>query len=305
MNDESNRNKLILPLSPVLLNYIKHEYPDIGTIIVSTIELTIKESKNHYHDVMRSLEPLLHEKTKSFVDKLFMFRRKLCREGANCTSKFCLFAHDESELVISKRSASETSFSKKPRVDNNEVVFNRVDESKYSIDDLTSYAKIFGSVVSMRRLNKGKYLVIFNTPEEALKLVESQEYVFGDSDIKKFFNIKPPHISADTPAYSSSNTRSSGYSQSQLYSRDLSKKTDINQLLSDQTMLIEKLSAAFDRESFLQLKSITFKIKSYILSSQCKSQSTELQASNKDQDNSPKSNVEDIESSLYYSMFNE
>jgi hypothetical protein len=61
--DEQQRNKLTMPLPSQLISYIKHEYPDIGPIIISTVELTVKESKNHYMDVMRALEPLLKENT--------------------------------------------------------------------------------------------------------------------------------------------------------------------------------------------------------------------------------------------------
>jgi hypothetical protein len=150
----NNRETSLLCLflhSLQLISYIKHEYPDIGPIIIYTVELTVKESKNHYMDVMRALEPLLKENTKQLVDKLFMFKKRLRREGTNCNKPFCLISHTESELVgqpQNKRTiVNDYSVHKKFKIDNNEVVLNRVDESAHSIEDLKDYSSKYGNFI--------------------------------------------------------------------------------------------------------------------------------------------------------------
>lgn len=275
MSEDSVRNKLVLPLAPALTNYIKHEYLDIGPAIISTVELAIKDSKNHYHDVMRSLEPLLNDKTKGLVDKLFMFRRKLCREGSRCVSQHCLFAHDEDELAPQKRVTFDLNPSKKCKAENSEVIFNRVDENKYTIDQLNDYASKFGVVNGIRRLNRGKYLVAFETPEEAKALVESNDFVLGDSEIKKFFNATVP--------------------------TEQLKKTDIEQMLQEQKELIDRLQIRFDKDQLSSLKCVTTKIRKHILSNEKKSTAVPLAP----QRHKVSHSDVDIESSIYYNMFAE
>lgn len=304
MNEDSNRNKLILPLSPILINYIKHEYKDIGAIIISTVELTVKESRNHYHNMMKALEPLLSEKTKTFVDKLFMFRKKMCREGIRCTSEYCLFAHDESEIPVQKRSVADYNIIKKLKTENNEVVFNRVDETKYSMDDLSTYSKNFGTVNSIRRLNRGKYLVIFNSPDESRKLIESTDYVFGDSDIKKFYNVNiPSHNSYSNPVQTHSTICSKVVSASPPLSNnfiEISNDSEIFKLLEEQKNLINKIEISFKEEIFLDLKAVTKKIRTLLLKNIVEEENNEL---NKEDTSSRKADVSDIESSIYYNMF--
>ncbi|KAM0681613.1 hypothetical protein GINT2_000126 [Glugoides intestinalis] len=280
MNIEQPRNKLILPLAATLLNYIKREYPDIGPIIISTVEYTVKESKNHYIDVMRALEPLLKENTKNFVDKLFMFRKKMCRDGTNCSKPVCLFAHNDDELIGVKRTSGVQEISntnKRYKIDNNEVIFNKVDESKYTMDELKLYAVKYGNLISIRRLNKGKYLLIFEDTESARKLVEDTEYILDDAEIKKFFNINVP--------------------------LDQNKKVDLNQLFQDQKELIDRICESFDAEQFSELKMVTFKIRHHVMSLMPDKRQFEngssIQKSDENEDEV------DIASSLYYNMFAE
>lgn len=273
MNTEQTRNKLTMPLAPELLEYIKHEYPEFGPIIISTVEYTVKESKNHYLDVMRALEPLLKDGTKAFVDKLFMFRKKMCRDGSSCTKPYCLFAHDEEDLLGSKKGAyGDTGLIKKFKIDNSEVIINKVDESKFTGDDIKEYSQKYGNVICVRRLNKGKYLVIFEDPDCARKLVECTDFVLNDCEIKKFFNINVP--------------------------LDQNKKVDLNQLFRDQKELLDRLTVSYDLEALAELKMVTFKIRHNILSSE-----------KKDNPSSNQKNAEepdiDVKSSLYYNMFTE
>lgn len=274
MNADQQRNKLAMPLAPTLLAYIKQEHPDLGPIIVSTIEYTVKESKNHYIDVMRALEPLLKDGTKSFVDKVFMFRKKICKDAPNCNRPICLFAHDEEELVGSKRSAAaDASVGKRFKIDNSEVIFNKVDESKFSVEDLKEYAQKYGATVSMRRLNKGKYLVTFEDPDCARRLVECADFVLDDPEIKKFFNINVP--------------------------LDQNKKVDLNQLFQDQKDLLDRLTASFDAETLSELKMVTFKIRHHVLSADKKSSEAPVPSQK-----SEEASI-DVESSIYYNMFAE
>ena len=135
MADELQKNCLTSPLSEALAKFIKQEHPDIGPLIVSAIEFTVRESTNHYADVFRSIEPLLKEKTKNFITKVFMFKKRPCRDGAGCALPNCIFVHD-AEDSPGKRVSFDLAPSKKPRTGNSEVVFNKVDESKHSIEDI-------------------------------------------------------------------------------------------------------------------------------------------------------------------------
>lgn len=272
MNSEQPRNKLSMPLPSTLLAYIRHEYPDLGPIIVSTVEYTVKESRNHYADVMRALEPLLREGTKNFVDKLFMFRKKMCRDGTNCVKPFCLFAHDEDELTNPRRPGMETN--KRPRVENREVIFNRVDESKFSADDIKEYALKYGPVASVKRLNKGKYLVGFETAEGARKLVECTGFVLNDLDITKFYNINIPV--------------------------EPMRRGDLGQLFQEQKELLDRLTISFDLDVLSDLRAITFKIRSNVLMTEQKSEMTPPPAQNDEE-----CSTFDVESSMYYNMFAE
>lgn len=274
--DEQQRNKLSIPLPSPLLAYIKHEYPDIGPIIVSTVELTVKESRNHYMDVMRALEPLLKENTKALVDKLFMFRKRMCREASNCNKPFCLFAHNENELVAQNKRSNPIDYStnKKFKIDNNEVILNRVDESVHSIDDLKDYSSKLGRVLNVRRLNRGKFLVIFDNPESARKLVETPDNVLDDPEIKKFFNVNVP--------------------------LDQNKKVDLVQLFQDQKDFIDRLSFAFDNETLEQLKNVTFKIRHHVLATEKKEKDTEVTVY---EEKEKEDSGSEVENSLYYNMF--
>lgn len=273
---EEQRNKLGIPLPTPLLAYIKHEYPDIGPIIVSTVELTVKESRNHYMDVMRALEPLLKDNTKAFVDKLFMFRKRMCREASSCNKPFCLFAHNDNELVAGNRRPAPldyTSAAKKFKIDNNEVIINRVDESVHTIDDLKDFSSKIGKVSAIRRLNRGKFLVIFESSDAARRLVEGQEHILNDPEIKKFFNINVP--------------------------LDQNKNVDIGQLFQDQKDALDRLSVSFDNETLETLKNVTFKIRHHVMAGDRKStdQSSDVYQK-KEEDESA-----EVENSLYYNMF--
>lgn len=321
------RNKIVMPLPPFLVKYIKYEYPELSQVIMSAIEVAIKDSNNHYHDVMCALEPFLRDKTKAFVDKLFMFRKKLCRDGFNCHKEFCLFAHDENEIIGVKRGAMDNDIMKKLKTDNCEVVYNKVDESKYTIEDLSKHANKFGTVLNIRRLNRGKYLVVFRSNEEAKMLVESNDYVFNNPDIKKFFNINLQNSSLgnnskDSPNSNSIFTKNTGFSNGNFensykesFSRDsnmnqyvpvntlntknnaeTTSKEDIRALLDEQKYILDNLSISSDSLNLISLKSITARIRNYILNGDL----------NNFEPQEDEHDIEaNIETSMYYNMFAE
>lgn len=265
---EDSRSKLILPLDPLLIKYINHEYSELAQVIMQTLEETVKDSSNHYHDLIRSLEPFLRDRTKGFVDKLFMFRRKLCRESRRCKNEFCLFAHSETDVAVPKR-GQDPGTNKRPKIDNSEVVLNKVDEAKFCLDDLRSYSSKFGSVMAARRLNKGKYLIVFRTHKEAIAMVESLENPLGDPEIKKFFNVI---------------AQNNDMEPEEIKKKAVENKAEIAQLLKEQKELLDDLSLSFDKITFISLKNVTNKIRSYLID---------------DYENQETS----VESSLFYSMF--
>lgn len=270
MNSDQQRNRLAMPLPPMLLDYIMHEYPQTGPIIVSTVEYTVKESKNHYMDIMRALEPLLRDGTKAFVDKLFMFRRKMCRDAHHCVKSFCLFAHNDDELVSARRPGNvETPVAKRPRIENAEIVLSHVDELRFTIDDLREYAEKYGAPTSVRRLAKGNYLVGFDDSEAAKKLVECPEAPLGDPEIKKCFNVPCP---IESP-----------------------KRVELGQLFQDQKDILECLTTAFDVDALNELKSVTQRIREQVLG-ECDAGDSPLRK---------EEFTSEIESSPYYSMFAE
>lgn len=270
MNSEPQRNKLNMPLHPVLMDYIMHEYPQTGPIIVSTVEYTIKESRNHYMDVMRALEPLLRENTKPFVDKLFMFRKRMCRDGPSCNKYFCLFAHNDEELVGTRRPSLSEPVSKRPKLENAEVLLSEVSEEKFTIEDLKDHCQKYGVINTVKKVGRGRYIVFFEDLESAKRMVSSDDVVLDDADIKVQLN---PH---------------SGNA----------KVTELSCLFDDQKDLLDLLTQMFDSKLFEELKEISEKIKENVLSAEPK-RTSELGSPQYKQDES----IPDVESSLYYNMF--
>lgn len=77
-----------------------------------------------------------------------------------------------------------------------EVIFNRVNSSKYGQKDIYNYAKMYGPIENVRMLNKAKYLIIFGTGEAASKCVGDMRPVCGDGVIKKYFNVYSPEMTS-------------------------------------------------------------------------------------------------------------
>lgn len=277
MNGEQQRNRLNLPLPPLLLSYIKHDYPDLCSFIVSTVETTVRESKNHYFDVMRALEPHLKENTKAFVDKLFMFRKKMCKDGENCARPLCLFAHNDEELSGVKKSVAQDSTAsysvKRTKTESTEIIIDDFDELKYTFNNLRDYLLSFGKISSLRRISKNRYVVTFDEQESALDMISSKESVMGDSTIKKFFNLN--------------------------LSIDQNKKIDLAVLFEEQKRLMDKLNDYFDPSILEKLDTVMLKIRSIVLPIPADKKSDESVVMNSEKKD------DEIESSLYYNMFAE
>lgn len=275
MSEEQSKSKLAYPLPKPLVEYIKQEEPKLGLILISAIEFTIKESNNHYIDVLKSVEPLLKENAKNFVSKLFIFKKRPCRAGNACTQPNCIFTHDDmAEDSRQKHVHFDFSNVKKSKIDNNEVVFNKIDESRFTLEDIREYANKYGVVNSLRRLNRGKYLIIFDTTESAQKLVDCAEMVLGDSMIKKFYNV---NVMPD----------------------QYKKPVDISALLHEQRDILNRLSIFYDKELFEDLKEVTNKIRNHILFKDNRPDNNKFVK----RERAPMKQESNTESSLYYNMF--
>lgn len=181
-----------LPLAPQQVNMIKktltegYTFDEALKIIKSTINST--EPEKLYKTVFENLEPLFQEKTKTIVGMLFLYKKKMCRNGNSCLNKDkCIFLHENE--IQTKRLSTEESTRKRFKQDNNEVVFNKVPVKLANESFIENYASNFGSVSSIKKLNEGKYLIIFDDSDSAQSLISSKDPVMGDSNITKFFNV--------------------------------------------------------------------------------------------------------------------
>lgn len=282
----SEATKLSWPLPKHLTDFIKAEQPKLGSILISAIEFTIKESNNHFADVLSSVEPLLKENAHAFVTKLF----SKANETEKCTDNddrpkrvtFDLDSGKRVQLTPAGTQNIRTPMQMAPsKNENPEVVFNRVDETRFNIEDIRAWAARFGSVNSLRRLNRGKYLVIFETPEDAQKVIENTEEVLGDINIKKFYNVIN-NMGNNFNNYNNYNNLNNNFNgmQNNLngnfnsfdikradYKNSFNKRIDIHALLQEQREVLNKMSVFYDPELFASLKAVTQKIRNYILQS--------------------------------------
>lgn len=298
LEEQQLKTKLGCPLTNSIVNYIMEEEPKIGRIIISAIEFTIKESNNHYNDILKALEPLLKEKTKSFLYKIFNYKKRHCRLGNSCSLQRCVFIHEKDNDIVDT-SETESLVKKKHKEQNyehnneqnyehnnehnnehfnehnNEVVFNKVNESKYNLEDIREYACKYGEVFFLRRLNRGKFLIIFKNSESAQKLIDCGNLVLDDINIKKFFNVN-------------------------IKIEDNNKENYIFDLLQKQKCVLNELSINYEKGLIDSLKEISNKIRIYILNKNGNDyKSNRFLKKTKVMDNVDKV----IESSLYYNMF--
>ncbi|KAL6121362.1 hypothetical protein NUSPORA_01720 [Nucleospora cyclopteri] len=273
-SSQKEKKEIKAPLNDILVNFVKNEQPEYSDFIVSTIHHVIKNSENQEEDLTNSLNPILCEKTKTFVEKLFI-KNEI---AAPKKPKKVTFV-EEPEIV---------NEGKKKEL-NREVVFNKVNEMEHSGEDIVNYAKKYGNVESVRKLNKGKFLVIFDCHESAKSLVECFELVLGDSSIKKFFNVYTPDLCMKPTT-------------NPIKKQD-SRKFDLVSLLQDQKNIIDRMETHKDISQISHLRIITLRIRNYILQKEEK----QLPSHNFQQKNTkPLSGktMQNTEDSLYSNLFN-
>ncbi|TBU00758.1 hypothetical protein CWI39_1588p0010 [Hamiltosporidium magnivora] len=217
MNEEikRNTNRITIPLPDALRNMVKREMNDSDEYkrICCVIEETVAENDENecYAALLEKIEPYLKDKTRNFVGKLFMFKKRICRDGERCKrGDNCIFLHEneaegadykniearrevfnnnnnnirkrEFETEPNKRIKNDTKFS------NKEVILNNLPEDLWDDVIISDYCKEFGSVSEVRMLKPGKYLIKFFDPSSAYKFISSTEKTFGRENIKKFYN---------------------------------------------------------------------------------------------------------------------
>ncbi|RVD92185.1 hypothetical protein TUBRATIS_13140 [Tubulinosema ratisbonensis] len=195
LNTSKQMSNIKFPLAPQQTNIIKNNLIEEYTLedAIRIIKETVDEVKPEdlYLKLGEALQPLFREKTKNIVSMLFMFKKKMCRNGENCLIKDkCIFMHESENEKKGKRLLTvDENPKKRINQENNEVIFNKVPSSLANEVLIENYASKFGSVTSIKKLNEGKYLIIFDDCNCARELVYSKDPVLGDSSITKFFNV--------------------------------------------------------------------------------------------------------------------
>lgn len=196
-----------LPLAYQQVKILKNALPEdveVNTVVESIEELVKKTApESLYQEVYNLLSPLVCDRIKLVLGMLFMYKKKPCREGNYCTKgPRCIFLHDkdlqkshgpEIRLEKMKRRLDSGEVQNKRQVlrQNHEVVFNKIPPDLSDEALVLGYAKRYGGVEEIKKLNEGKYLIRFETHEAARSLVDSQESVLNHPGITKFFNIIP------------------------------------------------------------------------------------------------------------------
>lgn len=177
-----------IPLAKPLRDMIDKEAGAKAETVIDILEGVVPtlSPENMYGELVDALAPVIDQKAKSVVGKVMAYKRKPCRDGSSCRARGCIFLHDRDRREDGEEAGKRRRVSEE---ENNEVIFNKVDESRHSPEDLKAYAARFGRVVNFKRLNAEKYLVVFETVEPASELMRCSEPVLGDGGIKKFYNV--------------------------------------------------------------------------------------------------------------------
>ncbi|WUR02249.1 zinc finger C3H domain-containing protein [Vairimorpha necatrix] len=205
MNSEKQFNKfeerkdiLKTPLLDGQKNIVYSMIDDINVAedVINIIEHTIKSSNKDikFDLIVDALSPLIQEKARQIVGKLYIYKRRPCKYNNNCKDEKCIYTHDKDHLENKtgnkKRKIDELI--RKTNLENTkskEVIFNKVDPRKHSEDDIRLYAAEFGTLASLKKLNETKWLLTFEDEATAKLIVESRNHVMGDENIKKYFNL--------------------------------------------------------------------------------------------------------------------
>lgn len=196
-------NGIRLPLAFQQVKILKNALPEDADVnnVVESIEELVKETapESLYQEVYNMLSPLVGDRIKLILGMLFMYKKKPCREGNYCTKgPRCIFLHDKDlqksykpEKTKRRLDIGETQNKRQALKENREVIFNKIPTELAEETLVLNYAKKYGAIDEVKRLNEGKYLIRFETHEAAQGLVDSQESVLNSPGITKFFNIMP------------------------------------------------------------------------------------------------------------------
>ncbi|KAI4291719.1 hypothetical protein PAPHI01_0993 [Pancytospora philotis] len=273
MDGRDTTRRLPLPLSTRLVEHIMQRQPELGSFIVSVLEFTIKESSDHYADAFGALETILKGGAANFLAELFAVAEQHSGAQSSVNAQPAWHAGGTSVRNSPRRTSVDHTFARPGKNLNREVVFNRVNEDAHTLQDLQGYAEKYGAVDSIRRLNRGKYLVVFAVPEDAQRLVESYSHVLADPAIKKFYNVMGA-------------------------GPDASKRVDICALLQEQRDLLYKLTDACDAPLAAALKRVTQRIRDYILAKDARPENKMFRRAPR-----PPGADGGVEASIYYNLF--
>lgn len=207
MNQDNNMHKnderkdiLRVPLIDGQKDIIYNEIDDKGVAddVINIIEYTISSSddSNKFNIIVEALSPLIQDKAKLIVSKLYLYKRRPCKFNNSCKDQKCIFVHDKDKINKNQdfKRKVEPEEVKRPRNDtqshrSQEVILNRVDSMRHSESDLIKYISQFGEIESFKKLNDIKWLFVFKDPECARDLVSSRDVILDDSNIKKYYNV--------------------------------------------------------------------------------------------------------------------
>lgn len=270
-----------IPLMGPLRDMIAREVGDKASTVIDIIEGIVPtvSPENMYSELVEALIPVIDQRAKGLVGKAMAYKRKTCRDGDECRTKNCIFLHGWDRRSGEGPSGSSGLKGKEEGVDigetgpkrrktaepneNNEVVFNKVNESRHNPEDLKTYAARFGRITNFKRLNPEKYLVTFEDPESANELVKSPELVLEDPGIKKFYNVIDNLV-----------------------------KVELKKLFEEQETIIDRMSTDFSAALLGHLRNINIRIRALVLKDKSKDVSGVDSKRGFDQENS-----------LYYNCF--
>lgn len=255
--------KLEYPLTDNLIKFINEQRPTEGAFIISIIEsLFQKNNSNKFcykNDLIKKLIPLLGNQAENFVNSLFKNinqpikrEKKVTFKTENIFKK--IKSNDNKKININDNLSSDfigygnffsfetsTITNTENNIDNllsREVILNKVNDKKYSPNEIKQFCAKFGKIDTFKKLNKEKWIVIFTDHESAANLVKTTEFICGDNEIKKYFNVFAPEFVKTIQT-------------------DNFLKTDLHSLLLQQQDLLDKISHTQNFDDFIILKNIT------------------------------------------------
>ncbi|KAG0442532.1 hypothetical protein DMUE_0204 [Dictyocoela muelleri] len=166
--------------------------------VIDEIEEAILNSntpKELYDNLCLRMNNYFGQNSKKFVAKLLIYKRKFCRNGSICGRKStCVFIHPDERTEKDSKSERglvdlDNPAKRQKNSQNDEIIINKVPEYHSQVKIIQEYCERFGDVKHIRQLKPGKFLVKFVDPRCASDLIYSNEIIFNDVGITKFFNL--------------------------------------------------------------------------------------------------------------------